>query len=75
MPNEPMIFFNVGWMKRYKGITDDERPLGRSACLEGVTAVRVYPHGISTPVTRSGHYRMVWRCDPPARLLGCGPKL
>jgi hypothetical protein len=28
MPNEPMIFFNVGWMKRYKGIADDDQPQG-----------------------------------------------
>lgn len=28
---EPMIFFNVGWMKRYDGITDDDRPQGGGA--------------------------------------------
>ncbi len=31
MPNEPMIFFNVGWMKRYKGISDDDQPQGGGA--------------------------------------------
>ncbi|MBZ9892300.1 DUF3883 domain-containing protein [Mesorhizobium sp. BR1-1-3] len=29
----PMIFFNVGWMKRYSGMADDDLTLGRHAYL------------------------------------------
>jgi 5-methylcytosine-specific restriction protein B len=31
MATEPMIFFNVGWMKRYQGIAEDDQPQGGGA--------------------------------------------